>query len=157
MGSLYRSQHEVIPVFATGAGQHANNVELGRHGRNRSNLWTYRGFNAFGQDRDALLACHPTVKPVAMIADALRDVTKRGGIVLDTFMGSGSTLMAAEETGRVCFGAELDPLYVDVAIRRWQTKCARDAIHLGTGELFNDRAARLAREKRALAHAPDQQ
>ena len=94
-------------MFRRRPGQHANNVELGRHGRNRSNFWTYRGFNAFGQDRDALLACHPTVKPVAMIADALRDVTKRGGVVLDTFMGSGSTLMAAEETGRVCSAPSL--------------------------------------------------
>ena len=151
MGALYRNQHELICVFKAGTGQHTNNVELGRHGPNRSNLWTYRGFNAFGQDRDALLACHPTVKPVAMIADALRDVTKRGGIVLDTFMGSGSTLMAAEETGRVCFGAELDPLYVDVAIRRWQAKCGRDAVHIATGELFNDRAVRLARENKGAS------
>jgi DNA modification methylase len=140
MGSLYRSQHELVCVFKAGSDTHENDVELGRHGRNRSNLWTYRGFNTFGHDRDGLLASHPTVKPVSMIADALRDVTKRGGIVIDSFMGSGSTLMAAEETGRICFGTEIDPLYVDVAIRRWQARTARDAIHAVTGELFSDRA-----------------
>jgi DNA modification methylase len=152
MGSLYRNQHELVCVFKAGAIQHTNNVELGRHGRNRSNLWTYRGFNAFGQDRDTLLASHPTVKPVLMIADALRDVTKRGDVVLDTFMGSGSTLMAAEETGRICFGAELDPLYVDVAIRRWQNKTARDAVHAVTSELFNDRAQQLAPDTQEAPH-----
>src|SRR6202021_1089271 len=120
MGSLYRSQHELISVFKAGNTNHTDNIELGRHGRNRSNLWTYRGLNSFGADRDELLASHPTVKPVLMIADAIRDVTKRGEIVLDTFLGSGSTLMAAEETGRICYGVELDPLYVDVAISRWQ-------------------------------------
>ena len=143
MGSLYRSQHELICVFEAGAESPLNNIELGRHGRNRSNLWTYRGFNAFGSDREELLASHPTVKPVLMIADALRDVTRRGGIVLDTFLGSGSTLMAAEETGRRCFGIELDPLYVDLAIRRWQTKTACDALHAETGELFEARARHL--------------
>jgi DNA modification methylase len=144
MGSLYRNQHELICVFKAGSDAHENNVELGRHGRNRSNLWTYRGFNAFGHDRDDLLASHLTVKPVSMIADALRDVTKRGGIVIDSFTGSGSTLMAAEETGRICFGTEIDPLYVDVAIRRWQARTARDAVHAVTGELFSDRVLRMA-------------
>ena len=95
MGSLYRSQHELVCVFKAGTANHSNNVELGRHGRNRSNLWTYRGLNSFGADRNDLLASHPTVKPVLMIADAIRDVTKRGDAVLDTFLGSGSTLMAA--------------------------------------------------------------
>jgi DNA modification methylase len=152
MGSLYRSQHELICVFKAGSETPTNNVELGRHGRNRSNLWTYRGFNAFGNERDELLADHPTVKPVAMIADALRDVTKRGGTVLDTFMGSGSTLIAAEETGRRCFGTELDPLYVDVAIRRWQLNTRRDAVHAATGELFCDRAEHLAAHASEVSH-----
>jgi DNA modification methylase len=152
MGSLYRSQHELICVFKAGIETPANNVELGRHGRNRSNLWTYRGFNAFGNERDELLAVHPTVKPVTMIADALRDVTKRGGSVLDTFMGSGSTLIAAEETGRRCFGTELDPLYVDVAIRRWQIHTRRDAVHASTGELFCDRAEHLAADGCEVRH-----
>lgn len=152
MGSLYRNQHELICVFKAGAETPTNNVELGRHGRNRSNLWTYRGFNSFGSDRDELLAAHPTVKPIAMIADALRDVTKRGGTVLDTFMGSGSTLIAAEETGRRCFGTELDPLYVDVAVRRWQLHTRRDAVHAATGELFCDRAERLAAQDSEVSH-----
>jgi DNA modification methylase len=152
MGSLYRNQHELICVFKAGAETPTNNVELGRHGRNRSNLWTYRGFNAFSNERDELLAAHPTVKPVAMVADALRDVTARGGTVLDTVMGSGSTLIAAEETGRRCFGTELDPLYVDVAIRRWQLNTHRDAVHAGTGELFCDRAERLAAHGSEVRH-----
>ncbi len=152
MGSLYRSQHELICLFKAGTADHTNNVELGRHGRNRTNLWTYRGMNAFGVDRNELLASHPTVKPVLMIADAIRDVTKRGDLVLDTFLGSGSTLLAAEETGRVCFGVELDPLYVDVAVRRWQQKTGRDAVHLDTGELFQDRSERLALESKKKPH-----
>ncbi len=143
MGSLYRNQHELICVFMGGTDAHENKNELGRHCRNRSNLWNYRVCNAFSHDRDALLASHPTVKPVSMIADALRDVTKRGDIVIDTFMGSGSTLMAAEKTGRICFGTEIDPLYVDVAIRRWQVRTASDAVHAMTGELFSDRTQKI--------------
>jgi DNA modification methylase len=148
MGSLYRSQHEIICVFKAGAAKHLNNVELGRHGRNRSNVWTYRGMNSFGSGRDELLSTHPTVKPVLLIADAIRDVTKRGDVVLDTFMGSGSTIMAAEETGRVGVGIDLDPLYVDVAVRRWHAQTRRDAVHAETGELFDDRAKRLASSER---------
>ena len=148
MGSLYRSEHELICVFKAGAAKHLNNVELGRHGRNRSNLWTYRGMNSFGAGRDELLSTHPTVKPVLLIADAIRDVTKRGDVVLDTFLGSGSTIMAAEETGRVGVGIDLDPLYVDVAVRRWQSQTRRDAVHAETGELFDDRAKRLASSER---------
>ena len=100
--------------------------------------------NSFGSGRDELLSSHPTVKPVLLIADAIRDVTKRGDIVLDTFLGSGSTIMAAEETGRVGVGSDLDPRYVDVAVRRWQAQTRRDAVHAETGELFDDRAKRLA-------------
>jgi len=151
MGSLYRSQHELICVFEAGPTA-INNVELGRHGRNRSNLWTYRGLNSFGADRDDLLASHPTVKPVLMIADAIRDVTRRGDAVLDTFMGSGSTLMAAEETGRVGIGIDLDPLYVDVAIRRWQARTRRDALHAETGEPFDDRAKRATSQAQEERH-----
>ena len=144
MGALYRNQHELVCVFKNGTNTPVNNVELGRHGRNRSNLWTYRGLNSFGSNRDELLAVHPTVKPVAMVADVLRDVTKRGGTVLDTFLGSGSTLLAAEEIGRRCFGTELDPLYVDVSIRRWQKYSHCDAVHADTGELFCDRERLVA-------------
>ena len=138
MGSFYRSQHELIYVFKYGEGPHQNHFGLGAGGRTRSNVWQYRGVNAFGKDRMDLLGTHPTVKPVAMIADALRDVTRRGEVVLDVFLGSGSTLIAAEETGRVCIGVELDPIYVDAAIRRWQKRTGKDAIHAVTGETFDE-------------------
>jgi hypothetical protein len=142
MGGIYRNQSEFICVFRAGEDTPLDNVELGRRGRNRTNVWNYPGMSSFGKDRDSLLGLHPTVKPVAMIADALRDVTKRGDIVLDTFLGSGSTLMAADETGRLCAGVELDPLYVDVAIRRWQTATGRPAVLLETGEPFANVAQR---------------
>jgi len=105
--------------FKSGKGPHINNVELGRFGRNRSNVWPYSGANAFGKERDAELAMHPTVKPLAMVSDAILDCTKRGDIVLDIFAGSGSTLIAAEKTGRRGFGMEIDPYYADVIIRRF--------------------------------------
>lgn len=137
MGSFYRSQHELIFVFKHGEGPHQNNFGLGAGGRTRSNVWQYRGINTFGKDRMDLLGIHPTVKPVAMIADALRDVTRRGEIVLDVFLGSGSTLIAAEETGRVCIGVELDPIYVDAAIHRWQKRTGKEAVHAVSGETFD--------------------
>lgn len=137
MGSFYRSQHELIYVFKYGNGPHQNHFGLGAGGRTRSNVWHYRGVNVFGKDRMNLLASHPTVKPVAMIADALRDVTRRGEVVLDVFLGSGSTLIAAEETGRVCVGVELDPIYVDAAIRRWQKRTGKEAVHAVSGETFD--------------------
>lgn len=143
MGGIYRNAHELVCVFMAGTETPRDNVELGRHGRNRTNVWSYPGMSSFGKERDALLGSHPTVKPVAMIADALRDVTKRGDRVLDTFLGSGSTLMAAQETGRVCCGVDLDPLYVDVAIRRWQNATGREAVMVGTGELFSSVGQRL--------------
>jgi DNA modification methylase len=142
MGGIYRNQSEFICVFRAGEDTPLDNVELGRRGRNRTNVWNYPGMSSFGKERDNLLGLHPTVKPVAMIADALRDVTKRGDVVLDTFSGSGSTLMAAEETGRICCSVELDPLYVDVAIRRWQNVTGKDAVLLETGESFNALAQR---------------
>jgi DNA modification methylase len=140
MGGLYRSAHELCAVFKAGAEPHHNNVELGRFGRNRSNVWT--GYEVPSVS-DELLGAHPTVKPVAMLADILRDCTKRGDLVLETFLGSGSTLIAAEETGRACVGVELDPYYLDVTIRRWQAITGRDAIHLATGQRFDDMAQRL--------------
>jgi hypothetical protein len=144
MGALYRSQHELICVFQSGVGQSGNNVELGRLRRTRSNVWTCRGVNVPNSDRDGVLAVFPTVKPMPLVADAIRDATKRGDFVLDTFMVSGSTIMAAEETGRIGFGIESNALYVDVAVRRWQKRSRDDAVHAETGERFNDRAARLA-------------
>ena len=141
MGSLYRSKHEMVCIFKKGRAGHVNNVELGRHGRYRTNVWDYAGVNTFRKGRAADLADHPTVKPVAMVADAVRDVSRRGEIVLDPFGGSGTTLLAAEKTGRRACVIELDPLYVDVAIRRWQALTGKEAVHAGTGEAFATREA----------------
>ena len=152
MGGIYRNQSEFICVFRAGEDAPLDNVELGRRGRNRTNVWNYPGMSSFGKERDGLLGLHPTVKPVAMIADALRDVTKRGDVVLDTFSGSGSTLMAAEETGRICCSVELDPLYVDVAIRRWQNATGKDAVLLETGEPFNALAQRRLAAPSEVTH-----
>jgi len=140
MGSLYRSQHELVFVFKTAGGGHVNNVQLGKFGRNRTNVWSYRGINNFGggSGEGDLLAMHPTVKPVALVADAILDCSRRGDHVLDAFLGSGSTLIACERTGRVCRGIELDPLYVDTAIRRWQRYTGREAVH-ASGTTFNAR------------------
>ncbi|KQT13070.1 DNA methylase N-4 [Methylobacterium sp. Leaf399] len=135
-GSLYRSQHELIALYKVGTASHTNNVELGRHGRNRSNVWSYSGVNTFKGAGD--LALHPTVKPVALVVDAIKDVTRRGAIVLDPFSGSGTTLLAAEKTGREARVLELDPVYVDVAIRRWQAFTGRDAILEGTDEPWDE-------------------
>ena len=111
MGSLYRSQHELVFVFKQGRSAHRNNVRLGQYGRNRSNVWRYPGVNSFARrgEEGNLLGLHPTVKPVAMVADAILDCSARGDIVLDAFLGSGTTLIAAERTGRRCYGLELDP------------------------------------------------
>lgn len=138
MGSLYRSQHELVFVFKHGKGPHQNHVQLGQFGRYRSNVWRYAGVNSFGRatEEGNLLALHPTVKPTALVADSLKDASSRGDIVLDAFLGSGTTLMAAERTGRVCHGLEIDPLYVDTLIRRWQAFTSQQAVHLGTGLTF---------------------
>jgi len=120
MGSFYRSQHELIFVWKHGRGKHINNIELGQHGRNRSNVWTYAGANVFGADRLDEVAMHPTVKPVALVADALRDCSRRGDLVLDSFGGSGTTLIACERTNRQARLIELDPIYCDQIVRRWQ-------------------------------------
>ena len=147
MGSLYRSQHELIAVYRVGKSPHTNNVELGKHGRYRTNVWQYAGMNAFGSEREEALSLHPTVKPVRLIADAILDVTHRNDIVLDGFLGSGSTLLAAERTGRIGYGIEIEPRYVDVAVRRWQAMTGRVARHAQTGTAFDELAtARCAAE-----------
>ena len=137
-GTFYRSQHELIFVFKNGAAAHQNNFELGQYGRTRSNVWTYAGVNTFRTGRLADLAAHPTVKPVALVADAMRDCSRRGDIVLDPFMGSGTTILAAERVGRHGYGLELDPVYVDVAVRRWQAYTKRDAFLAGTSTTFDE-------------------
>lgn len=148
-GSLYRSQHELIFVYKVGDGPHLNNVELGRHGRNRSNVWMYPGANTFRAGRMSDLAAHPTVKPVALVADAIRDASRRRDIVLDPFMGAGTTILAAERIGRRGFGIEIDPLYVDATIRRWQALTKRDAVLEGTGQTFEEVAQTPRRGRRA--------
>jgi DNA modification methylase len=142
MGSLYRSQHELLPLFKNGSGPHVNNVELGRRGRWRSNVWSYPGASSLGSDARRGLQDHPTVKPTAMLEDALLDLTDRGDIVVDPFLGSGSTLLAADKTGRVCRGVELDPLYVDVILRRYEAATGEPAVLVETGETFEALAAR---------------
>jgi len=147
MGSLYRSQHELIFVFKNGTAPHINNVELGRFGRNRSNVWNYAGVNTFGSDRDTELAMHPTVKPVAMVADAILDCSKRNGIILDAFAGSGTTLIAAEKTGRRGYGIEIDPHYVDTIIRRFDEVYGLKAVHAHSKLDFDDMRTRRAKEE----------
>ncbi|HEY1657770.1 MAG TPA: DNA methyltransferase [Candidatus Sulfotelmatobacter sp.] len=138
MGSFYRSQHELIYVFKSGQAPHRNNFELGQFGRYRTNLWRYGGVNSFSRKTDEgnLLELHPTVKPAAMIAQAVLDVSCRREIVLDSFLGSGSTLIACQRTDRTCYGIEIDPLYVDTIIRRWQTFTGLTAKHSESGMAF---------------------
>lgn len=127
MGSLLRSQHELVLITKKGKAPHINNVELGKHGRYRTNVWRYPGVNSFGKNRMEQLGAHPTPKPVAMVADAIRDVSHRGQIVLDSFMGSGTTLLAAERTSRIAYGMDLDPGYIDLTIRRWEKMTGQTA------------------------------
>jgi DNA modification methylase len=140
MGSFYRSQHEMVFAFRHGKGTHRNNIQLGRFGRNRTNVWQYPAVNTVSKHTEEgnLLAMHPTVKPVALIADALLDCSARGDAVLDGFLGSGSTLIAAERIGRCCYGIELEPVYVDTAIKRWQRHTGNPAIHGTTGKRFEE-------------------
>ena len=151
MGSLYRSQHELLPLFKKGNAPHVNNIDLGKRGRWRSNVWTYPGASSLGSDARRGLQDHPTVKPTAMLEDALIDLTNRSDIVIDPFLGSGSTLIAAEKTGRVCRGVELDPLYVDVIVRRYEMITSKQAALAGTGETFKDLFARRERENSEVA------
>ena len=141
MGTFYRSRHELIFVYKNGTGPHINTFELGQHGRYRTNVWEYRGVNTLKTGRMDELSLHPTVKPVAMIADAIKDVSKRGDIILDVFGGSGSTLIAAQKTGRRGYLIELDPIYVDTIIRRWQVYAKDDAILVETGQTFDEVSA----------------
>jgi DNA modification methylase len=140
-GSFYRSQHELIGIFRVGQALHLNNIELGRHGRSRSNVWHYGGVNSFRVGRMEELRSHPSAKPVALVADAIKDCTRRGDVVLDTFSGSGTTIMAAERVGRHVRALEIEPRFVDVAIRRWQAFTRRDAHHAESGLSFDEIAA----------------
>jgi DNA modification methylase len=146
LGSLYRSQHELIGVFRKGKGPTRNHVQLGKFGRDRTNVWQYAGIRtqSIQSDEGNLLAMHPTVKPVAMVADALLDCSARGEIVLDSFLGSGTSLMAAERVGRICYGIEIDPLYVDLAVRRWQKHTGEKAMLANSDKSFDEVAAMRA-------------
>ena len=141
MGAFYRSKHELVFAFKRGKAAHINNFELGQHGRYRTNVWDYAGINSLKAERAEELAMHPTVKPVQMIADAILDCSKRNGIVLDAFSGSGTTIMAAEQTMRRAYAMEIDPAYVDVAIRRWEAATGKQATLGDTGTTFADVAA----------------
>jgi DNA modification methylase len=146
MGSLYRSQHELVFVFKNGKASHVNNIQLGQFGRYRSNVWNYPGVNSFARSTEEgnLLALHPTVKPVALVADAILDCSGRGDIILDAFLGSGTTVIAAERTGRSCYGLELDPGYVDTIVRRWQAFTKLTATHAQSGRTFAEVEAEVA-------------
>jgi 16S rRNA G966 N2-methylase RsmD len=148
-GSFYRSQYELIGVFRVGNAPHLNTIELGRHGRSRSNVWKYSGVNTFRAGRMDDLRAHPTVKPVAMVADAMKDCTQRNQIVLDTFSGSGTTLLAAERVGRQARVMDIDARYIDVAIRRWQAFTGRDAVHGDSGMTFDE----IAKERTVVVVA----
>ena len=143
MGSLYRSQHELCFIFKNGTDKHINNVELGKNGRYRTNVWQYAGVNSFGRHKNDI-KLHPTVKPVEMFKDAILDVSNRGDIILDCFLGSGSTLIAAQQAKRTCYGIEYEPLYVDTAIRRYSEIFDEDAVPESTGQTYSE----LLKEKR---------
>lgn len=149
MGSLYRSQHELVFVFKSGKDAHRNNVQLGQYGRYRTNVWHYPGVNSFSRRtyEGNLLELHPTVKPVALVADAVLDCTVRNDIVLDPFLGSGTTVIAAERTGRICVGIEIDPIYVDTSIRRWQAFTGREAVNATRGKSFNELEGEVTYER----------
>jgi DNA modification methylase len=154
MGSLYRSRHELIAVFKVGTAPHINNVELGRYGRYRTNVWEYPGGNSLHAARGEELALHPTVKPVALVADAIKDCSRPGQIILDVFAGSGTTLLAAERTGRRGFLMELDPLYVDVSLERFE-RATGQAVQLAeTGETLAAVAHRRQHEAQHAALTP---
>lgn len=146
MGSLYRSKYELVFIAKKGTASHTNNVQLGKYGRYRTNVWDYAGVNTFSKSRMTDLAAHPTVKPVALLSDAIRDVTNIGETVLDGCMGSGSLILAAERTNRKAYGIEIEPRYIDVAIRRWQEMTGQDATLAETGETFAELCIRREAE-----------
>jgi DNA modification methylase len=147
-GSLYRSQHELVFVFKSGKKPHRNNIQLGQYGRYRTNVWQYRRVNSLSRSTDEgnLSTLHPTIKPVELVADAILDCSARGDVVLDAFLGSGTTVIAAERTGRACYGIELDPHYVDTIVRRWQAFTGQSAVRESTGRAFNELETEAGRE-----------
>lgn len=146
MGSFYRSKHELVFIYKNGKAAHINNIELGAHGRSRSNVWDYAGVNSFGEERKNL-KLHPTVKPTELVKDAILDASNRGGIILDSFLGSGTTLIAAEKVARVCYGIEIEQRYVDTAIRRYEEVFKKDAIHVQSGKTYKELLAQKKEDK----------
>jgi DNA modification methylase len=157
MGSLYRQMTEFVHVFKNGDDRvpHVNNVQLGKYGRYRTTLWTYPGANTFRRGRMEDLALHPTVKSWSMVADAIKDCTRPGDVVLDAFCGSGTTIVAAEKVHRIGYGIELDPLYVDVAIRRWEKLTGKSAANARTGLTFTETEQRQCLRSAGAATEPD--
>jgi DNA modification methylase len=151
MGTFYRSKHELVFVFKVGTAAHTNSFGLGDTGRYRTNVWDYPGISSMGAGRLDELAMHPTVKPVALVADAIRDCSKRGDIVLDAFGGSGTTLIAAEKCGRKARLIEYDPLYCDTIVRRFEQLTGKNALLEATAETFEGVAAERAADRKALA------
>ena len=149
MGTFYRSKHELVFVYKNGTAPHINTFELGQYGRSRTNVWDYAGVNSLRAERLEELQMHPTVKPVALMADAIKDCSRRGGLILDSFAGSGSTIIAAEKTGRRAYALELDPGYVDTAVRRWQIYSGQAAVHNETGATFDEVMAARGQELEA--------
>jgi len=149
MGSLYRSQHELCLVYKKGSAPYLNNVQLGSNGRYRTNVWDHPGMASFGRGRDEALAMHPTVKPVNLLVEAIKDVTEVNDIVMDSFLGSGSTLIAAHKCGRVCHGVEIDPLYADTIVRRFEAFAGIEVVHAVTGKTFTE----MRRIRQAQAQA----
>jgi DNA modification methylase len=149
MGSVYRSKHELVFIWKSGTAPHINTFELDQYGRSRSNVWDYAGVNSLKPGRLDELAMHPTLKPVALVADAIKDCSRRNGVVLDPFAGSGTVLIAAERTGRMARAMEIDPHYVDVAVRRWQDYTGKIATLAATGKTFEE-----VDEERSAAGAP---
>lgn len=154
MGSLYRSQHELVMIAKHDKTSHINNVQLGKYKCYRTNVWRYPGVNSFGRQRQEQIEAHPTPKPIPLVADAIRDVTNRGQIVFDGFMGSGTTVLAAERTGRIAYGIDIDPGYVDVTIQRWQNMTKREAVLEETGETFEQVKVRRAQPAEEFAAPP---
>jgi DNA modification methylase len=154
MGSFYRSKHELVFVWKSGTAPHINTFELGQYGRHRSNIWDYPRISSLSPGRLDELAMHPTVKPVALVADAIKDCSRRNDVVLDPFAGSGTVLIAAERTGRRARAIEIDPHYVDVAVRRWQAYSGKSAVLSATGQTFEEVTERDAPPLAATAAEP---
>ena len=152
MGTFYRSKHELVFVFKVGGAPHVNTFGLGETGRYRTNVWDYAGISSLGANRDAELAMHPTVKPVALVADAIQDCSKRGAVVLDCFGGSGTTLIAAEKSGRCARLLEYDPAYCDTIVRRWEIFTGKHATLVATGERFEDVEERRMQDSAETEH-----